>query len=367
MNIIFRADASTQIGTGHVMRCLTLADSLSAGGANCYFICKELNGNLISLIETRDYCVFSFKPDLKSFDPRSTLGLYGSWLGSTQASDACSSIGYVRNIKPDWVVVDNYSLDSSWEKLLNPYCANMLVVDDLANRQHECDLLVDQTVLRSKDIYKDKVNYDCRVLCGSQYSLLRPEFRDLRQKGKNKSLADQPFKILLSLGGVDKNDDTSKVIEALIECDLPDNAEVIIVMGPKAPFIDQVLEKKKLLPYPSAVLIGVTNMAELMSDSHICIGGAGSSSWERCCMGLPSVTVILADNQNTIARNLEVSGAGIAINVVDLRKSLNTAIKKLVTGWNSYRDACLDIVDGCGSSRVVRAMEEIVSGVENDG
>ena len=111
MNIIFRADASTQIGTGHVMRCLTLADSLSAGGANCHFICKELNGNLISLIETRDHCVFSFKPDLKSFDPRSTLGLYESWLGSTQASDACSSIGYVRNVKPDWVVVDNYSLD----------------------------------------------------------------------------------------------------------------------------------------------------------------------------------------------------------------------------------------------------------------
>lgn len=362
MDVVFRADASTQVGTGHIMRCLTLADYLTANGAKCHFITKELNGNLINLIEKKGYHIFSLKPDLKSFDQASNLGAYESWLGSSQNSDAYSSISYIKELKPLWIVVDNYSLDFSWETLLKPYCSNMLVIDDLANRLHECDLLLDQTLLRSQESYKDKVNDGCRLLCGSDYSLLRREFRDWRLNSKSKSLADLPFKILVNLGGVDQNDVTSKVIDTLISCDLPADSKITVVMGSKSPFINKVIERTKFLPYPSAVYSGISNMAELMSDSHICIGAAGSTSWERCCVGLPSITIVIADNQDTIARNLEGCGAAIMMKTDDVVNNLDEAIKHLVKNWCSYRAACLEVLDGTGCSRVVQAMEEVANG-----
>ncbi len=362
MNVVFRTDASTQVGTGHVMRCLALADFMSKSGANCHFVCKELNGNLISLIAKKGYQVCPIKPDLKSFESEKNLGLYESWLSSTQYSDASSSIDYVKELKPEWIVVDNYSLDRSWEKLLKPYCSNILVIDDLANRSHECDLLVDQTVLRSDEYYKHIVNEDCLLLCGSEYSLLRPEFKKWRLKSKNKIFSDLPFKILLNLGGVDKNDDTSRIIDALIDCKLPKDTEITVVMGPKAPYLKKVIEKKQLLPYPSFVYSGVSNMAELMSGSHICIGAAGSTSWERCCVGLPSIIVVIADNQCAIAQNLEACGAAIAMNIENVISELDEAIKKLMENWSTYRAACFEVVDGSGCSRVSHAMEQVANG-----
>lgn len=358
MDIVFRADASEQIGTGHVMRCLALADYLSANGAKCYFITKELERNLITLIEEKAHNVFRIKPDLKSYD-RSDIGMYESWLGSSQISDANSSIEHISGLNPHWIVVDNYSLDKTWEKLLKPYCSNLLVIDDLANRSHECDLLIDQTVLRNQNCYKDIVNANCRLLCGSNYALLRPEFLEWRIKSINKSIGDLPFRILLNLGGIDQNDVTSKVIDSLRNCDLPANTEITVVMGSKSPYIYKVTEKIKLLSYPSIVYSGISNMAEVMSKSHICIGAAGSSSWERCCVGLPSITIAIADNQLEIARNLQRCGAGIIIKIDDVMNNLNTAINDLIKNWDLYRAACFEVSDGTGCSRVVQAMEDI--------
>ena len=362
MNIVFRADASTQIGTGHVMRCLTLADFLSMNGAVCQFICKKLDGNIISIIEKKGYQVFPIKPDIKSFNSKKKLELYDSWLSSSQQSDASSSIEYVKELKPQWIVVDSYSLDRSWEKLLRPYCSNMLVIDDLANRLHDCDLLLDQTVLRSFDNYKNKVNDGCYILCGTEYSLLRPEFKNWRLKSKNKMFSDLPFKILLNLGGVDQNDNTSKIIDALVNCQLPKDTEITIVMGPQAPFLKKVLKKSQLLPCTSFVYSGVSNMAELMSGSHICIGAAGSTSWERCCVGLPSIIVVIADNQRAIAKNLEACGAAVAIDIENVIVELDVAIKKLLDNWSAYREACFKVVDGSGCSRVIHAMKQVANG-----
>jgi UDP-2,4-diacetamido-2,4,6-trideoxy-beta-L-altropyranose hydrolase len=356
MNVVFRTDASLDIGNGHVMRCLTLADNLSKNNSICHFICKDLDSNLIEIIKNKGYLVFPIKPDPIPINIKEPIEMYENWLGSSQSNDAYNSISYIKDIQPDWVIIDNYAIDTSWEKLVGPHCKNMLVIDDLANRNHVCDILVDQTFRQTKDHYAGKVNDKCLVLCGSKYSLLRPEFREWRLKTKNKSLNKNFLNILVNLGGIDKGNVTSKVIDALNEVKLPLKIKITIIMGPYAPHINLIKKKLKLLKHEVELQIGITNMAEVMSINDICIGAAGSTSWERCCLGLPSITLVIAENQKIISKNLEDSGITISLNINDIQSSLESAIIKLINNWDLYRQSSLDIVDGLGAERVIKAM-----------
>lgn len=182
MKVVFRADASIEIGTGHVMRCLTLADALRARGASCYFICKLHEGNLIKLIESKGYVVYSLAlVNLK--DERTTYQKsipHFEWLGGSQSQDAKLCEPVLKSLKPNWLIVDHYALSSEWENLLQPYFDKLFVIDDLADRSHNCDLLLDQTFGRSSEDYHSLTPPNCNVMCGPGYALLRAEFSFLR-------------------------------------------------------------------------------------------------------------------------------------------------------------------------------------------
>lgn len=317
MRIAFRADASLQIGTGHVMRCLTLADALAAQGADCLFICREHQGNLIEQIRNKGYRTHAL-PVLPPVEA-SSLAIkaasdeqspaHSHWLGATQVEDAAACTAILAEVKPDWLIVDHYALDARWETVLKPHYRKLMVIDDLADRSHLCDLLLDQTFGRDAEDYRVWVPASSQLLCGSQYALLRPEFAALRDYSLQRRANPQLRQLLITMGGVDKDNATGQVLEALRGCPLPADCQITVVMGTTAPWLAEVSNQAQGMPWPTRVMVGVSDMAQLMADSDLAIGAAGATSWERCCLGLPTVMVVLAENQKTAAVLLEKAQA----------------------------------------------------------
>lgn len=359
MKVAFRADASLQMGSGHLMRCVTLADALKQKGAQCHFFCREHPGHLIELVRGNGHAVH-----VLSYEPESLINRDGpahaAWLGATQEQDVQACLPTMQALQPDWLIVDHYALDIRWEERLRPLCRRLMVIDDLADRSHQCDLLLDQNLGRKHEDYAVLVPNDCVVLTGPQYALLRPEFAALREISLKRR--DEPHlrNILISMGGVDGPNATSRVLEALRECVLPGDCQLKVVMGPKAPWLQQVRDAASMMPCPTEVFVDVTDMGTLMMSSDLSIGAAGSTSWERCCLGLPSIILILAENQRLISFELDKTGAAAAISLDE--SDLDAQLKKLIDRYQisahlketSKRAA--SVCDGLGAERVGRVL-----------
>ena len=365
MKIAFRTDASLQIGTGHVMRCLTLADAMQAAGAQCHFICREHPGNLIAQIRQRGFAVSVLPAATKALitDEQAveTQSNYAAWLGANWTTDGEQTKVSVGAAAVDWLVVDHYALDARWEQTLRPLCRKLMVIDDLADRPHDCDLLLDQNLGRDVRDYSQLVPEDCTVLSGPHYALLRPEFAALRGDSLRRRAAPQLEHLLITMGGVDQADATGKVLEALQDCQLPADLRITVVMGQHAPWLERVQLLAKLMPQPTEVKVNVNNMAQLMADSDLAIGAAGSTSWERCCLGLPTLIVVLAENQRSGAAALEKSGSVKILDSVNaIPHTLRSLLSLLVTSdaLSQLSQKSYLVTDGQGTSRVKDALSE---------
>lgn len=359
MKIAFRADASLQMGSGHVMRCVTLADALKQKGAECHFLCREHPGHLIELIRGKGHAVH-----VLSYEPESLIDRNGpahaAWLGATQEQDAQACLPILQALQPDWLIVDHYALDIRWEESLRPFCRRLMVIDDLADRVHQCDLLLDQNLGRKPTDYAGLVPEACTGLVGPQYALLRPEFAALRETSLKRRDEPRLRSILISMGGVDGPNATSRVLDALRKCVLPEGCQLSVVMGPKAPWLQQVGDAAREMPWPTEVLVNVTDMGALMASSDLSIGAAGSTSWERCCLGVPSIILVLAENQRFISFELDKAGAAKAISLDE--GNLEVQLKEVIDSYQipvhlketSIKAA--SVCDGAGVERVGRML-----------
>jgi UDP-2,4-diacetamido-2,4,6-trideoxy-beta-L-altropyranose hydrolase len=367
--VVFRTDASLQIGTGHVMRCLTLADALAANGEDCQFICRAHEGNLIEFIRSKGYDTHALPvaQDASVASPVSGLEASASqlthvhWLGNTQVQDAEACAPILAAQCPDWLIVDHYALDARWERALSPHYGKLMVIDDLADRNHACELLLDQTLGRNMADYRALVPADCHLLCGSQYALLRPEFAALRLHSLKRRARPAMRELLIAMGGVDKDNATGQVLEALRACPLPYDCRITVVMGATAPWLEGVRTQAKDMPWSTRLLIGVSNMAQLMADSDLAIGAAGTTSWERCCLGLPTIMLVLAKNQCKVAQALERLGG---VKLIKHGQSVTSQLRKLLFPLVDSPDQLLrmsecvaSVVDGSGVNAVMRHME----------
>ncbi|MCI5190556.1 MAG: UDP-2,4-diacetamido-2,4,6-trideoxy-beta-L-altropyranose hydrolase [Candidatus Electrothrix sp. AS4_5] len=360
VKIAFRTDASLQIGTGHVMRCLTLAETLKAKGTQCHFICREHSGNLIEQIKQRGFIVKILPiiaEEMVSDDSTSTVhSEYASWLGADWETDAAQTKGIVGETVYDWLIVDHYALDQRWEKALRSRYRRLMVIDDLADRSHDCDFLLDQNLGRNKSHYHHLVPENCTVLTGPHYALLRPEFAAFRDYSLQRRTNPELKHLLISMGGVDQINATGRVLEAIKACALPDDLLVTVVMGSNAPWLSQVETLAEQLPQPTKVMVNVHNMAQLMADSDLAIGAAGSTSWERCCLGIPSIIFVLAENQQLIANSLQSAGAIKVLPVNSGVNYLGKIIEKIVCNFDECAEmsvAAALITDGNGTNKVV--------------
>ncbi|TVT68237.1 MAG: UDP-2,4-diacetamido-2,4,6-trideoxy-beta-L-altropyranose hydrolase [Denitromonas halophila] len=291
MNIVIRADSSVEIGSGHVMRCLTLADRLRESGAQVAFLCADLPGAMLDLIRARGYRY-----------RRLSSSVAGDW-----AIDAEESIAAVADLVPgivDWVIVDHYQIDYRWEEMLRLVCSRLMVIDDIANRRHSCDLLLDQNYddqLR----YRNLVPVHCKCLLGPTYALLRTEYGAYRaaEEVRNRPLR----RAFVFFGGSDPADLTGMAIKALSEPALVDLA-VDVVVGANYSHRD-ALVKLAAARGNTTIHDPRPHLADLMAEADIAIGAGGVTNWERMTVGLPSVVIAIADNQVPISEQLHGMGA----------------------------------------------------------
>lgn len=300
MLAVIRADASTSIGSGHVMRCLTLAHRLKKEkNAKVVFVMRVLPGNLIGVVEKQGFEVLKLPPANQKY----SLNGYGLWLTVSMEVDAQQTIDrlqhYLREHGCDVVdrlIVDSYALDEQWEQVLRPYCREIMVIDDLANRRHDCDILLDQNFYLNKDArYAGLVPEHCKMLLGPEHALLREEFYEAKKHLRKR---DGNIKnILVFYGGSDLTNETEKAIEALVQ--LHDEgynftADVITgVSNSRREKIKNLCSKYNFLHY----YCQVSNMAEFMNKADLMLGAGGSTTWERLYMELPALVTAVAENQ----------------------------------------------------------------------
>lgn len=360
LSVAFRVDASLRIGNGHVMRCLTLASALRARGARCRFVCREHPGHLGAHILAAGFELALLPaPSAAESGGAGVDDGYAAWLGVPAAVDAAQTHVALGEARCDWLVVDHYALASSWESALRSTCDRLMVLDDLADRAHDCDLLLDQNAGAAAARYAGRVGPRTRLLAGARFALLRPEFAARRDASLARRGMAPWRRLLISLGGVDAADTTGRVLAALATARLPVDATVVVVLGPHAPALAAVRQAAATLPWPAEVRVDVQDMAELLADADLAIGAAGSSAWERCCLGLPTLLVVAADNQRDGAQALVAAGAAWLLgdaHTAPARLADGLAFAAQPDNLRHMQRCAAALVDGQGSARVVEEM-----------
>ena len=307
MNVFMRVDSSSHIGSGHLMRCLTLAEELRSRGAKVVFICRDHPGDFSFLVEQKRFSLERLPADSNAGEE---LSGYEAWVGDTWENDAQATIDIIDRYPRGerLLVVDHYGLDYRWETMCRPCVDRILVIDDLANRRHECDFLLDQNLYEDmENRYDGLVPRNCRLFLGPAYALIRKEFREAKAKMKPRD--GQVKRILIFMGGSDPTNETMKALEAVQMLERPD-ITVDVVVGANHPFREEI--QKKCLDMPNTNFYCQTDrMAELMAEADLAIGGGGTATWERCYMELPSITLAIAENQVSILENLGKRGGTI--------------------------------------------------------
>ena len=355
LNVAFRVDASVHIGSGHVMRCLVLADALASNGHQVVFLARPQAGDLISFIKQRGHDVCSLSSLECPVQPVSTDD-YQGWLQVAELDDAAECVGLLKSI--DLVIVDHYGIGASWHKRVKEtFGCKVIVIDDLV-RAHDGELIIDQTLQRRASAYNRK-NANALVLAGTQYALIAPAFSTYHQQSltqKEPALL-QPPRVLLSMGGIDAPNATLQTLKALQELDT--KPLVTVLLSPRAPNYENV---KAFASQHSAWVTHidfVNDMAALMAEHTLAIGAPGSTSWERACIGLPSIIIALAENQQTISRNLALAGAAKQVELSRIQTDLVPTYHELLNQYDDMRAINLQLCDGQGVQRVVKAINKL--------
>ena len=334
MLVVFRADASPAIGGGHVMRCITLADELRNLGAECCFGCAPRTLESVPALARSGHRYVELPDSLEA----AAL--------STAFPGGC-----------DWLVVDHYGWNAEMEAACRPWAKRIFVIDDLANRRHDCDLLLDQTLGRRASVYRDLVSHNCAIVVGSKYALLRPEFAERRLRSPIRKEPARARRVLVSMGLSDPANLTPIIMKGILQSGLA--LSVDVVLGPSAPGLPAV---KKLIEQHRTMFtlhIGAdaATLADLLVECDFGVGAGGSSAWERCCLGVPAIIVIVAENQREAAG--ELARVGAALLVGDVEQVSPTVIANAVKSF--VRDSRLRaeisgqavrVCDGRGVGRI---------------
>jgi UDP-2,4-diacetamido-2,4,6-trideoxy-beta-L-altropyranose hydrolase len=280
------------MGIGHLMRCLTLAETLRGRGIQTRFICRAHKGHLLALLQQSAMPVTVLPASVSGNTLLSED--YSAWLGVTQAEDAEQSIEALDGEKPDWLVVDHYGLDAEWEQRLRPHTSKLMVIDDLANRRHDCDILLDQNYFsEGESRYTGLIPKTCKQLLGPRYALLRPEYAAY---GKTMRARDgRVSRVLVFFGGSDSQNMTGLALEALSCAELC-HLEVDVVIGTNNPHREALEKQSKERPQ-TTLWVSRPHLADLISQADLAIGAGGATTWERMCLGLPTVVISIAENQ----------------------------------------------------------------------
>lgn len=359
MTVLIRTDASHEIGSGHVMRCLTLARALRDRGADCHFVSREHPGNLIKLVRKHGFQTTSLPQasDPLAPKPRDHDRLrHHAWLGTDWETDARQTTKALKIPTVDWLIVDHYSLDWEWEHTMRRVASRILAIDDLHDRRHDCELLLNQNPSDSNHPYRTLLPPNGVPLLGPHYALLQPEYSELHPRTPPRS--GPVRRLLIYFGGADNNNLTGITLTAVL-AKSSRNLAIDVVINPDGPHADSLRDQAK--EHPQVFLHErIPSLARLMVQADLAIGAAGTTSWERCCLGLPSLVITLTENQRPIAAALSKEGAirwlghWDELNQEEISAAIDIAVRELVLEDCSNR--CRLLVDGKGTERVTEIM-----------
>ena len=347
MHIVFRVDAATWSGSGHVMRCLVLADELS----NKYkitFACLNQPGNLIEFIKRRGYdvCILHSKGNIEPVGSN-----YESWLQQSVDEDAEQFLQHIQ--EADLLITDHYAIGQKWQsKVRNTLNCKVVAIDDLV-RKHDADIVIDQTLGRHFSEY----TANSQVLAGSDFAIIANHFASKRHIAISKQCSLDKVNVLISLGGIDANNVTLRILKTLVG---NVDAYFTILLSERAPHFSEV--SAWCAKHESVTHISFENdMASLMLRHDIAIGAPGTTSWERACLGLPSILIPIANNQTAVAQALAERKATINIDENNIEVQIQAAYYKLLADWSNYHKVNLVLCDGLGTRRVASAIDNILT------
>jgi len=353
VKIIIRADSSFNIGSGHIMRCLTLATELNKRGHNVEFICRDLPGNLIQYIDHAGFNVYT----LPNNNTQNKIKTVYESLSHNWEEDAILTSEILKDLNAQIVILDHYAFDEKWENEIYQYVHQILVIDDLENRKHQCDFLLDQNFyFTKKNRYVDLVNQKTTKLFGPSFALLRDEFLLNRKKIEEKSIKN----ILVYFGASDVTQETKKVLKALNNLSSSYELIIDVIVGISNREYEELV--KEFSAYKHITFYTQTNdFSSFMKKADLCIGAGGSTTWERCCIGLPSIVIPVAENQIIPMEELNKANAIILMEATHDFKRYEEKIKSVldmpVRELQKIRKAGFDIFDGLGVNRVVDILE----------
>lgn len=350
MNILFRLDASSSIGAGHFERCLTIARTIKStfDTAKVVFVCHELAPVFIKKLE---YAAIEYIPFRHVFQ--------------SEEHDAEQLLSIIKHHFYDYIFIDHYQLQTKWESLLRPYCRMLIALDDLTTRQHaKIDYLIDQTYGRTTEQYRCSLPENCKALLGSKYAILREEFQQTRKKAVIKRESYKSVKqVVISLGAMNTGEYTLPLLSYLLQYRTENQLSfnILILLSNSAKGLTDI--KTYIAPYHFIKLqLDSTNIAEEYLQADIAIGACGTSTWERCSLGLPTIAVTLASNQLTIAKQLHEAGAHYylgeahSVKISDFKDAFSEITSNIDTYSNMVRKA-LEIVDGQGVENLLKKIQ----------
>ncbi|OOE85078.1 UDP-2,4-diacetamido-2,4,6-trideoxy-beta-L-altropyranose hydrolase [Salinivibrio sharmensis] len=351
MKVVFRVDASVWIGSGHVMRCLVLADELANHGHDITFACLPLESDMRAFIGERGFNVITLTAPEQVVKPAHDAD-YAAWLPKPIPDDAHDFIHHVH--AADVVVTDHYAIEKQWHEIVRARLnCKIVAIDDLL-RTHSADIVIDQTLGREASDYQTA---GTTVLAGSDYALLSRAFLQQRENALSRTLTRHVPRVLVSMGGVDAPNATLNVLEALYPYV---NATFTVLLSPRAPHYHEV--KQWCSNHGNVNHVDfVADMASLMMSHDIAIGAPGTTSWERACLGLPSVLIPIAKNQADNCRALVDAGAVRKVEFNSIDTQLVGAYQEIKDKYSACCNSNLAICDGLGVNRVV----DVINKLEN--
>lgn len=357
--VVFRCDASPAIGGGHVARCMALAHALRRRGAEVELITRDLPARVRTLlVEPGGYVVRDLPaPDageVAAPDPGQPLA-HADWLSVPQSTDAAQTIQALGTAKrADWLIVDHYALDARWERAVRPFADKLLVIDDLADRDHVCDALLDQNFfLAPESRYTQRVPPHAERMLGPKFALLREEFGAGRARVGERTGALR--RIFVCFGGFDGASQTLRTLIA-IEAAALDDIAVDVVIGSDHVERRQIEALCASKPAHRAHL-DASNVAELMVPADLAIGASGIMNWERAALGLPAIVASVAENQHIVARDLTIDRACIYLGLAhewsaDTLAAWLRALRGTPTLMRALAARAAELTDGHGARRV---------------
>lgn len=349
MRVLIRADASHAIGSGHVARCLTLAKVLRDGGHDVAFACRLLPGHLLEHLATQGWRAYGLPA---TYAEQANTGQDIEAALPWQADIAALQRLLTVEDAFDWIIVDHYGLDHHWQTAARQWAPRIAAIDDLANRRHAVDLLLDQNFSGTPSAYAPWVRPECQTLFGPRFAMIRDEF-----KRDPVPIQARAHRVLVNFGGFDAAGETWKAMLALSELD---GLEVDFIAGTGNP---EWTRMQALASGRSTwrLQTHTDQFAELMAHADLFVGAGGGTSWERAALGLPTICIAVAANQQANAERLAEVGAHLylgprdQVSVESLRQSISVLLANQGLR-RSFAERSRQMVDGCGARRVAAAL-----------